>query len=167
MGKISTRNQLAESFKSTRSGRIGFRVWIGWFWVFWFTDFWPISSQIYESWARFLWIYENLAKLESGLPEFWLSLSKSGLVCQNLAYLSKEEARPWPDLSWSEWSKPKRGQIRAEKRQIIAGSRWFSSFFELLSGGLGGLIPWGWNPPLDPSESVLMVWDPSLTRRRC
>ena len=41
----------------------------------------------------------NLAKLESGLPEFWLSLSKSGLVCQNLAYLSKEEARSWSNFS--------------------------------------------------------------------
>ena len=99
VGKILTRSQPAGSFRSTGLGRIGFRVWIDRFWVFQFTGFWPKSGQIYESWARFLWIYENLAELESGLPEFWLSLSKSWLVCQNLAYLSKEEARSWSDLS--------------------------------------------------------------------
>ena len=109
----------------------------------------------------------DLAELESGLPEFCPSLSRFGLVHRNLAYLSKEEARSWPNLRWSEWRKPKCGWIRAEKRQTVAKSRWFSSFLELLSGGSGGSVPWGRILPLDLQKSVLTIWNPSPTRRRC
>jgi len=80
VGKISTCNRPGCSFRTSGSGRIGFRVFLGWFWVFRFCRFWPkfgrISSDLAESneiWLIFLCIYGNMAEIWQRSKGIWLS----------------------------------------------------------------------------------------------